>query len=211
MRIPIIEEIKNAIGLRINSPLHKGSKQDYIFIHINKTAGTSVVDIIGKPFRKHLTAKEVIKVVGKKKWKNAYKFTVVRNPWDKVVSHYKHNIKVNPKRMTENNEVVTFKKWIHSTLGETKIKKYYNRPQHFLPQVDWLKNHDGIIDMDKIIRFENLNQGFNEVSEALELGQKLPHLNKTRKTTYSDFYDKETRQIVADWFHEDIQKFGYEF
>ena len=33
----------------------------------------------------------------------------------------------------------------------------------FLPQVEWLKNYEGNIDMDKIIRFENLNEGINEV------------------------------------------------
>jgi hypothetical protein len=74
------------IGLHINSPLHKGKHGSYIFIHINKTAGTSIIDVIGKPFRKHLTSKEVIKVIGQKKWDAAYKFAVVRNPWDKVVS-----------------------------------------------------------------------------------------------------------------------------
>ena len=56
------------IGLHINSPLHKGKNGNYIFIHITKTAGTSIIEVIGKPFRKHLTSKEVIKVIGQKKW-----------------------------------------------------------------------------------------------------------------------------------------------
>lgn len=59
MKIAFIEKYKNKIGLRFNSPLRKGPVRDYVFIHINKTAGTSIVHIIGKPFRKHLTAKEV--------------------------------------------------------------------------------------------------------------------------------------------------------
>ena len=182
MRIPIVEEIKNFIGLKINSPLRNGARKDFIFIHINKTAGTSIIDIIGKPFRKHLTAKEIIKTVGQKKWDQAYKFTVVRNPWDKVVSHYKHNIKVSPKRMLDGSESISFKKWVRSTFRDIKIKKYYNRPQHFLAQVDWLKDFDGHVVLDKIVRFENLIYDFNEVSDILELGKKLPHLNKTKKS-----------------------------
>jgi hypothetical protein len=211
MKVQWIENIKNRIGLYFNPPLRKGIKKDFVFIHINKTAGTSIVDIIGKPFRKHLTAKEVIHHIGKKKWDSAYKFAVVRNPWDKVVSHYKHNIKVNPKRMLDGKEIITFEKWIHAVFGAKKIKKYYNRPQHFLPQVEWLKDDLGIISMNKIILFENLTEGFNEVSKELGLDRELPHLNQTIKSKYQDFYNEETRQIVADWFREDIEKFGYTF
>ncbi|MCB0458546.1 MAG: sulfotransferase family 2 domain-containing protein [Flavobacteriaceae bacterium] len=211
MKIPIIEPIKNKIGLKLNSPIRKGFKQDVIFIHINKTAGTSIINITGKPFRKHLTAKEIIKAVGKKKWNKAYKFSVVRNPWDKMVSHYKHNIKVNPKRMMDGDAIITFEKWIKCTLGENKIKKFYNRPQHFLPQVEWLKDDEGAIKIDKIIKFENLNEDFRDVAEALGINEELPHLNKTRKTNYKDFYNDEIRNMVADWFAEDIKMFNYSF
>jgi chondroitin 4-sulfotransferase 11 len=197
------------IGLRINSPLHKGKNGNYIFIHINKTAGTSIADVIGKPFRKHLTSIEIIKVIGQKKWDAAYKFAVVRNPWDKVVSQYKHSIKVNSSNMAKKN--ISFKDWVACTFGEPKDEFYYARPQMFLPQVEWLKNYEGNVDMDKIIRFENLNEGINEVFEVLSIDNKLPHLNWTPKATYSDYYDYKSRQIESDWFHEDIKMFSYTF
>ena len=46
------------------------------------------------------------------------------------------------------------------------------------------------------------------------------HINKTAGTSignaskragYQSYYDDETRQIVAQWFHEDIETFGYSF
>ena len=197
------------IGLRINSPLHKGKDRNYIFIHINKTAGTSIVNVIGKPFRKHLTAKEIINVIGQKKWDAAYKFSVVRNPWDKVVSQYKHNIKVNSSNMA--NHTISFRDWLCCTYGEPKNRFYYARPQMFYPQVEWLKNYREEIDADKIIRFENLNDGINEVFQTLSINQTLPHLNRTPRTDYRDFYDDETRKIIADWFYEDIREFAYRF
>lgn len=40
-------------------------------IHINKTTGTSIINIIGKPFRKYLNVKDIIKVIGQKKWDEA--------------------------------------------------------------------------------------------------------------------------------------------
>ncbi|MEN8187741.1 MAG: sulfotransferase family 2 domain-containing protein [Bacteroidota bacterium] len=218
MKIKFIEKYKNIIGLYFNSPLHKGNKKDFIFIHINKTAGTSVIDIIGKPFRKHLTAREIIDHIGKKKWDTAYKFSVVRNPFDKMVSHYKHRIKTNPKVMINRlegkkneKEFISFKKWIEVTLGENKVKFYYNRPQHFLPQTEWLKDYDGNIKIDTIVRFENLNEGFDKVSQDLGLESKLPHLNRTLKSNYRDFYDEETKILVSEWFYEDINYFGYKF
>jgi len=209
MRIRIIEKYKNKIGLYFNSPLHKGEKRDYIFVHINKTAGTSIINIIGKPFRKHLTAKEIIKVIGQDKWDKAYKFAVVRNPWDKVVSQYKHNIKNNVTNMAKKE--ISFKDWIACTYGKNKVEYYYYRPQMFLPQAEWLKDFEGKIDLDKIIRFENLTDEMNLVFKTLGIHQELPHVNKTSKTNYRDFYDDTTQKIIADWFHEDIKVFGYTY
>jgi len=209
MKIQFIEKIKNKIGLKLNSPLHKGENKDFVFIHINKTAGTSIIKVIGKPFRKHLTAKEIIKTIGQKKWNNAYKFTVVRNPWDKVVSQYKHNIKMNSNNMAKKH--IEFKDWVSRTYGEKKDPKYYGRPQMFLPQVEWLRDFDEKIDIEKIIRFENLNEGINDVFRNLDINHDLPHVNKTSKSNYSDFYDEKSKKIIEDWFHEDIAVFGYSF
>ena len=65
-------------------PLRQGSNGSFIFIHINKTAGTSIGKAIGLPIKDHLTAQEVLSRIGKDRWDAAYKFTLVRNPWDKV-------------------------------------------------------------------------------------------------------------------------------
>ena len=213
MKFPFIEKFKNRIGLHFNSPLRKGPKRDFVFIHINKTAGTSIVSYTGKPFRKHLTAKEVIDVIGNEKWNSAYKFTVVRNPWDKMFSHYKHNIKTKPKTMMKNGgvEFVSFSEWLKFTLGPDKDKKFYNRPQHFLPQVEWLKDYNGQIKMDKIIHFENLAHEYKSVADDLGFPETLPHLNSTLASTYREFYDDFSAKLVADWFQEDLKEFGYSF
>lgn len=213
MKLPFIEKYKNMIGLRINSPLRKGPKRDFVFIHINKTAGTSIVSHTGKPFRKHLTAKQVIDVIGKRKWDSAYKFTVVRNPWDKMLSHYKHNIKTKPKTMLsrDGKQTVPFAEWLELTLGPDKDEKYYNRPQHFLPQVEWLKDYQGRIAMDSVIQFEALADGYRWVAEDLGLPKTLPHLNATNSAKYREFYDEASRQLVARWFWEDLEAFGYTF
>ena len=204
-----VNRIKDWIGLKLNPPVRKGKKRDFVFIHINKTGGTSIVDITKKPFRKHLTSKQVIKTIGKQRWEEVFKFCVVRNPWDKVVSHYKHNKKMNVTNMAASQ--VSFEDWLDQTIGPNQNYHYEYRPQMFLPQVEWIKNDQDEIDMDRIIRFENLSAEFKEVAEKIGIEPNLKHLNKTYKSHYKDFYNDKTRQMVADWYKEDIEYFGYTF
>ena len=60
---------------------------DCFFIHINKTGGSSIRQALGVP-QQHITASNLIKEVGLKRWKSRFTFSVVRNPWDRVVSLY---------------------------------------------------------------------------------------------------------------------------
>lgn len=209
MRIQFIENVKNKIGFYFNSPIKKGKKRNFIFIHIGKTAGTSITKIIGEPFQKHNTAKEVIKIIGREKWDNNYKFTVVRNPWDKVFSWYKYRTQLNQSNMKTNP--ISFADWVACTYGENKDPYYYYRPKIFLPQVEWLKNDNGEIDMDKIIRFENLKEDFEIVANEVGVVSDLPHINKTKRTDYREFYDEATKEIIEQWFYEDIKLFNYKF
>jgi hypothetical protein len=209
MRFWLIEPIKNRIGLALNSPIRKGTKKDFVFIHINKTGGTSIISITGKAYRKHLTVKDVIKYVGQKKWDKVYKFTVVRNPWAKVVSQYKFRTKTNKSKLGD--RPLSFKDWVIKVFVE-KDKFYYGgRPLLYIPQVEWLKDRNDKIDIDRVLRFENLNEEFKEVAEIVGISPNLPHLNSTKKADYRDFYDKETKQIIDNWFAEDILTFGYQF
>ena len=61
--------------------------QNYIFIHINKTGGTSIERALGGKFQ-HKTAREKIAELGEAVWQAKFTFAFVRNPWDKMVSQY---------------------------------------------------------------------------------------------------------------------------
>ena len=190
-------------------PLRQGINGPFIFIHINKTAGTSIGKAIGLPMKGHLTATEVIARIGVDKWNAAYKFTLVRNPWDKVVSHYEYRRKKNKTEIASQN--ISFTDWVKMTYGEEKDTFYYNNPRSFQPQVDWLRDTEGKISMDFIGKFESINEDFQHIKSVIGLDTILPHLNASIRTNYQEYYDDETRTIVARWFREDIEEFGYSF
>jgi chondroitin 4-sulfotransferase 11 len=191
------------------SPLRQGSNGAFIFIHINKTAGTSIGKAIGLPVKHHQTAKEVIAGIGQAKWDNAYKFTLVRNPWDKVVSHYEYRRKRNKTELATRN--ISFAEWVKKTYGPDQDTFYYNNPKAFQPQVEWLKDNENNISIDFVGKFESINKDFDQIASAIGLDAQLPHLNASKRLAYQSYYDDETRKIVANWFAEDIEVFGYSF
>jgi hypothetical protein len=69
--------------------------------------------------------------------------------------------------------------------------------------------------IDHYIRFENIEQDFENVVNSLDLyNVELPHFKTTQKKLkkhYSYYYTNKTKQIVADEFKDYIEKFDYKF
>lgn len=210
---PFLRKVKNVLNPPKDYPLRKGMKHKFIFIHINKTGGLSVANAIGLPekreLKRHMTVMDVINIIGQKKFDSAFVFTTVRNPWSKVVSHYKYRVKTNQCKMAENQ--ISFKDWVKCTYGPNKDPFYYNTPKMFSQQVEWLKNKEGKIVVKNIIKFENLAEDYKKIAEIIGTTPELPHINATRKDDYRTYYNEETKQIIADWFAEDIKLFRYTF
>lgn len=191
------------------TPVFQVGRRNVIFIHINKTGGTSINDALNVPVKNHLTAREIIDEVGEEAYLKAYKFTVVRNPWSKVVSHYKYRVKTGQTGLK--NNPLPFREWVKRTYGPEKDPALYHPPKMFQPQSDWLKDFSGEIKVDRLLKFERLSEDFEELAAELGIDKSLPHLNKTKKSDFRTYYDSETAEIIAGWFREDIERFGYEF
>ena len=98
------------IGINIHYPVKKGEKTDFIFVHIPKTAGTSIVDFLGLYSKKHLTLIQIKELVGLD-WYRSFKFSFVRNPYDRAVSQYFQQQRV-AKRIGIKNYKVSFEEWV---------------------------------------------------------------------------------------------------
>jgi hypothetical protein len=179
-------------------PFFIKGKTDIIFVHIPKTAGTSIRYSLGfnnmdkaKKIRDHYTVKEIIDLIGKEKWNNAFKFTFVRNPWDRLCSFYSFRLKKG--KIKDISHKKSFKQWALYELGERdpSSKKRFN----LIPQTNWLVDNQNNIQLNFIGRFENLNQDFQRLGKLISFNTILPHLNiSNRENDYRLQYDDELIQ-----------------
>jgi hypothetical protein len=180
-------------------------KHKCIFFHIPKSAGSSIYKALdGKGYsthKKHLISKEN---------ENYFKFTFVRNPFDRFVSTYFY-----------------FKKYGRDGRGDVKMGDVVNRFNFFkdfvinfdkIPETEWCyphwkqQMHWIHKDIDFVGRFENLQQDFNTICDKIGIPrQQLPHKLKSKHKHYTEYYDDETKQIVAEKYAKDIDYFGYKF
>ena len=180
---------------------------NFEFVHINRTGGTSIVKALGLPFE-HKTAQEIIGRIGQDQWDRRFSFAFVRNPWDKVVSHYHHRVQIN---LTELGvKTIPFNAWVRQTYRDQN-PAYYRPPLMFAPQLDWISGRDGTLLVDFVGRFEALDRDFATVAGRIGRTVSLPHLNSSIHKRYQEYYDDEAANIIAAWFRKDIDAFGYTY
>lgn len=183
----------------------------YIFVHVPKCGGTSIescllaLEGVKRPKMLSLLPEKIqnkyhldsgtkghafheeFDITFREKY---FSFTFVRNPFDKVASEY------NWDPHFKNISFLEF------------LKTPKNRQiRHVNKQVEFIDKH-----IDFIGRFENLQEDFETVCDIIEIPrQELPHKNKSKQKHYTEYYDDETKQIVAELYAKDIEYFGYKF
>jgi hypothetical protein len=184
-----------------------------IFVHIRKTAGNSIRNILGDcdgessglHFHDHLSHHK--KYLSEQQFSEYFKFTFVRNPWDSRVSLYKYLANGGHGSLTRYANRLTFKDWVKRYSDRVKV----NTTHTGRTQLSYIKP---IEDMDFVGKLENLQEDFNIICDKIGIpSQELPHHNKSKPKHkhYTEYYDDETRQIVAEKYAKDIEYFGYEF
>ena len=138
--------------------------QKFVFIHINKTGGSSIERALGIR-HEHKTALEKRQEYGASLWRNKYSFAFVRNPWDKVVSHYHYRIMTNQTGLQD--DAMKFGEWVRLAYEEND-PHYYDYPKMFMPQLDWISDKNGDLLVNNVGRFEQLEGDFRKI--CLKIG-----------------------------------------
>ena len=80
------------------------------------------------------------------------------------------------------------------------------------PQIDWIVNAEGKVIVDYVGKFENLEYDFKVICEHLGLEDStLPMTLDSGKVTYIDAYDNSLKKLVAERYHKEIKLFNYRF
>ena len=197
-------------------------KHKFIFLATGKTGTTSMETLLkkyddeGHKFHKHcrLSGPSTIFDPLTKTEKELnfdssdyFKFCFVRNPWDRMFSWYNQLQKsvYNPSKIRKMQYELANNYPFTDFLKNISREKYFN---HYNTSDFYLIDEN----INFIGRFENLQQDFNIVCDKIGIPQQqLPHKNASKHKHYTEYYDDETRQIVAEKFAKDIEYFNYKF
>ena len=200
--------IRYHLGFQHRSyPLQRINGKKFCFIHINKNAGTSISNAIGLHHRMHFTVKDAINASSLSLYNSCFRFTVVRNPYDRIMSMYKYAYKMNEVNIKSNN--IGFEEWILKTF-RYKEKKYFFSDKILGTQTNYLTDFEGNINLELLMRFENIQEDFKLLKGALNLKKDLPHYNPSIKKDLSHyFYNHEILNTINEIFNDDFVNFNY--
>jgi len=177
-------------------------------------------------FYNHIAPDAIQRKIDAEVWNSYFKFTVVRNPWDQVVSRFcwersfvKFKIKRNLSKIKGNPfELEFYRRLINLLLELLRLRSFSNFLRHFDPE--WTNTRfyfdtNGVAICDYYIRYEDLQSDFDNVCGKLNIKpEKLKRLkSKTRnhQLHYSAYYTDSDKALVAKIFKKEIECFGYEF
>ena len=168
-----------------------------------------------KPGRaKHLSAIQLKYILGEEEFARCTKFSVVRNPWARMVSRYFFtHVEHEPTEEDKLRRGTT--RNFHDKDFESWVEKVWTRHQsgeRKNSQLAKLVDLEGNVLVDHIGRLEDIQATLDWVSNKVGIAPlKMPHVNGTRKGHYSQYYNATTRAMVAEICRQDIEYFGYQF
>jgi len=213
-------------------------KHKFIFVHLGRTAGRSLTaalapycseDDIVTPagqgternsagFERHFTAHQIREAVGRERYEAYFKFTIERNPWEKIVSRYwaYAGVQQKPayKRVPEwlTGQPLTFRQWFELRVLQARFLTFghYRFPRHYDA---YTENGKPIIDF--IGRYENLADHLAAISDRIGVPIVLSESRGTKhhraRVPYTELFDARMNAIVERWFEKDLAFLGYRF
>lgn len=188
-------------------------EMECIFVHIPKAAGISVSRALFGCGVGHKSIYEYREIFGSD-FDRYFKFTVVRNPFSRVVSAYEflkrggHPAWPSCKRYRDDvlSRYDGFESFVLEELERAAVEQ-----NHFRPQWKYLKL-GGELSVDYVARFETLQEDFDTICERLGVNRKLPHKNKTgdRRPPLASYYkNAHVADTVRTLYAKDFSLLDY--
>jgi hypothetical protein len=206
------------------------NKHRFIFFHLFKCGGNSLRQV----FNDHAKGgQELLGVhcqprdlkhhydvrgqVSQDRFNEYFKFTIIRNPFDFLLSTYHYVRKFKSHYMHEvciNMEFKDFPKYYMFLLDE-HIKTRPHGANRLTQLYDWIIDENGKPFMDFVGKLENINEDTKIILNKIGLppNVKVPivNVNKMNDKPYREVYDANTRAFVEKNFKKDLEYFEYEF
>ncbi len=185
-------------------------KKKAIFIHIHRTGGSSMISLLKQALPNQV---DVIAQHGNPttmegkllhQYPDYFVFSMVRNPWDRLLSWYSLVHKHDP--LDIEAERVRFEHFL-------KDYAHNDGSDSFLfNQVDYFDTTTHTIDDITIYRYERYKEEIQKIAKQLDITiEEIPRVNETKPKNYSDYYTEQSKAFVAEKCAKDIAYFGYSF
>lgn len=181
-----------------------------LFIHIPKTAGSSIIYSGAKTVFGHKTLQYYLK------WcpsniQFPLTFTIIRNPYDRIFSAY-HFLKNGGKneydRMWARKYIFNTKdinEFIEDKLHDKRVLNWI----HFRSQTEFVTNKSGNIAVDHLIKFEELKSKWPKFAINAGLKHKLPLRNKTNYNVRNVELNEKSKRLIANIYRQDFESLNY--
>jgi len=207
-------------------------QKNFLFVHVLKTGGNSLSSALlrwsedelvtderhhdgvedfginnpGYGTYKHSTLAEYRAALPEHLYAGLFKFSVLRNPWDRMISAYFAPHRVFYLKSPGGWNRDDFLELLESGRLLTKPMRHFitSRPSSEGAALD--------SELDFLLRYENLEADFAELCDRIEVPRvALPRVNASERKPYTHYYDAELREIVGQRYAEEIAFGGYEF
>jgi hypothetical protein len=150
-------------------------------------------------------------------YRDFFTFSIIRNPYDRMVSIWRHSCRNSTSswRFKQFEQFVDdFYKGLPTEKGPwSGLRKNTEEKHNFGTQSEFLINSSGSIELDYLIRMENIEEDWNSFRKIIPSWPLFPEgykINNKPAMDYREFYNSETiERWVYTMFQEDFEKLGY--
>ena len=201
-----------------------------IFFHPGKAAGTAIesafgftdqthppgevnFDVLkgwdreGEVYLQHATPSYMKPRVDPAEWRDYFKFTVVRNPYDRLVSVYDFQHRAHRRRFGD------FDNFVRS-LPKFLREPYQHNGRHYIPQYEHA-HIEGERVVDMVLKFEGIEADFLKLCNRVGRHMKLAPTNTATdplrpQCPAAEVYSDVAVATVQEVYRRDFECFGYD-